>query len=1473
MHNLSGTFLHVFFLICLFVFPQVSFSQHLASEIPTGKKYWLGISYKLPTDISSTNSQNNIKKGLLVEYVYPYGPAFIGGIKEEDLIVEVNGIQVSEINDFSLFLKNVPEKENVVFKIIRKDSTQFFSISLEIYDKDKYFKKIDAIRSGKLTEGNRLQVAIFYAKSNMLSTAEEELNRVLEINKNNAIAHLWLGKSYSSQKEYGQAIEAFKKSIAIQPHLEEALDQLGFTYILVNKYEKAVEPFKKLIAVNPRHFYAHNSLGHLYARGGDYDAALKEFDDALKIDPKNYYAKFEIARMQNAMGEYQKAYEGLIKIINLHPNDVATLVETAHSLKGMGKLEMVAEIYGRLVGLKPNPNDVAALAETALALKDIGKLEKAAKIYERLVELKPTNDYYFYELGYIYDKLKKLDKAITNLTRAVELNPNDAGYRYSLAGSYFSLAGNYNEKGESEKAIQEFQKIVAINLKDSDSDILADTFNALGNLYSFKHDLESALKYFKKAISLKPKSPFNHINIADLYFRLVQISEAEKHFNIAIELDPEYSRSYINLGDFYRKTGELNKAIISFHKALQILQADENRDDSSYVYTLRLMAEAYEGLRNFSEAENYLKKAVEYQRDLFGVKSVEYLKAYSDLGSFYAQNLKIEEALAVFSRALALKSEMRGKNNAFYADTLLDLGALAILQGKYDTAESYLIDSLRINENISDKSKTSFARVYSALGFFYSLIKSYDKTEKYFSKYSMIVKNELGEDSLAYASSLSALASVSGYKNDFARAFELSEEVANIYIKLGDTSGMGYVSASMNMAQNSLLLGNIEKAKNISEKFLNHPDKSIRAQALAILAMINASLNNFYAAESQYEAALQLLKEYMGNDTSYANGLMYLAALKAKNGEHQIAWELAQSAKLIISDQLNRIFSFASENDKFNYVVGLSTIFYDLNMSLGLNVLDKKNTAEVLLVDVLNYKNIILDSLIRQNEVVKNNPQLKPLHKDLSNLKQKYSSLKLRSSLLGGSAVLKNISDQEKYFDELNKNIEELESRITRISSKSKDNTAIKNVDLPSLQASLSKGSVLVEFAKINITTHAEKTNYLAFVLNKEKFGPASIINLGDSKLIDSAILEFRKSIQAKRDEAVVKKFGNKLYRLLIEPLLPQINNPDHIFISPDSDISFLPFDALVDDGGEYLISKFKFSYLNNGKDIIRFDGRNSNHNQKVILVGNPSFDNFAYTIPPDSTVQNQEIPKTRSADYKKLSFGSLPGTKHEIDAIGEIIKNVEPVIYANENANELNIKSISSPWILHIATHGFFLGNKSPDKSVSSNRGFSIVPLTQADLLPNITIDIKNPLLSSGLALAGVNKFLQGGIGGNGDDGLLVAMEVLGMNLTNTDLVVLSACDTGVGEIKRGHGVFGLRRAFQQAGAKSLVTSLWQIPDRETKDLMVEFYKRLYDGKSKLNALHEASLSVMKSAKDKHKSTHPFYWGGFILIGDPGSN
>jgi CHAT domain-containing protein len=193
-------------------------------------------------------------------------------------------------------------------------------------------------------------------------------------------------------------------------------------------------------------------------------------------------------------------------------------------------------------------------------------------------------------------------------------------------------------------------------------------------------------------------------------------------------------------------------------------------------------------------------------------------------------------------------------------------------------------------------------------------------------------------------------------------------------------------------------------------------------------------------------------------------------------------------------------------------------------------------------------------------------------------------------------------------------------------------------------------------------------------------------------------------------------------------------------------------------------------------------------------------------------------------------------------------------------------VKIQRSPSILHLATHGFFLSDakqaSTPDL-IGPSRAKSY-PGNRLELLARVP----NPLLRSGLALAGVNTWLQecdDALPPKAEDGLLTAFDVAGLDLLDTDLVVLSACETGLGTIQVGEGVFGLRRAFMLAGAKTLVMSLWKVPDQATQELMVDFYQRLLTGAPRAQALREAQLALRSVYPD------PCYWGAFICQGEYG--
>jgi len=309
---------------------------------------------------------------------------------------------------------------------------------------------------------------------------------------------------------------------------------------------------------------------------------------------------------------------------------------------------------------------------------------------------------------------------------------------------------------------------------------------------------------------------------------------------------------------------------------------------------------------------------------------------------------------------------------------------------------------------------------------------------------------------------------------------------------------------------------------------------------------------------------------------------------------------------------------------------------------------------------------------------------------------------------------------------------------------------------------------------------------------------------------------------------------------------------------------------VLQTPGGRFLIEDYTFNYLAVGRDLLSF-GNSEKKAEKALIIGDPDFD---LEIDEKTSILNRldlarsessEIGK-RSIEMQGLQFKRLPGTRAEVKKIGALLGNQKAAVYTGKEALEELLRRKSAPSILHFATHGFFLNDL--DLSVLSDT--RLVQMVSIEPTPLGKIKIENPLLRSGIALAGANNALRVG-DRQKSDGIVTAEKILGLRLWGTDMVVLSACETGLGEVKAGEGVFGLRRAFTQAGARSIVMSLWSVPDKETKELMVEFYKNIQSGNmDRCRALRQASLKQMKIVKQRYGHPYPLYWGAFVFMGNP---
>jgi CHAT domain-containing protein len=337
-----------------------------------------------------------------------------------------------------------------------------------------------------------------------------------------------------------------------------------------------------------------------------------------------------------------------------------------------------------------------------------------------------------------------------------------------------------------------------------------------------------------------------------------------------------------------------------------------------------------------------------------------------------------------------------------------------------------------------------------------------------------------------------------------------------------------------------------------------------------------------------------------------------------------------------------------------------------------------------------------------------------------------------------------------------------------------------------------------------------------------------------------------------KDDNSYYTETGIDLGGLLVTPLQHILQNCESLLISPDGQLNRVPFEAIVIDQNHYLIDTHHISYLSTSRDLLRFGVLSSSSVHKSLVIANPNYDLELPASFPDSTANRYD-----TIQYSSIlaPFSSLSGAEKEGSIVGAIL-GVQPLI--GNQATKSALKECHAPQILHIATHGFFF---SDPLSQSENEN---VPGVEDNRISWIA-HLANPLLRAGLAFAGANTWFQSKkLPDIAENGVLTAEEITSLDLYGTSLVVLSACDTGLGELRVGEGVFGLRRAIGIAGAKSLIMSLWHVSDIATQELMLSLYQGIQSGMTISNALHQAQISLRMKFPD------PYYWSAFIYQGDP---
>jgi CHAT domain-containing protein len=460
-------------------------------------------------------------------------------------------------------------------------------------------------------------------------------------------------------------------------------------------------------------------------------------------------------------------------------------------------------------------------------------------------------------------------------------------------------------------------------------------------------------------------------------------------------------------------------------------------------------------------------------------------------------------------------------------------------------------------------------------------------------------------------------------------------------------------------------------------------------------------------------------------------------------------------------------------------------------------------------------------------------------------------------------AVASSASEDDARLAPLHAKLRSLEERFKKLHPDLLTAEDLRRLTPAALAAVMPSGSVLIDFARALDSEAREKDFrtpfsylyppasveeepqvYLAFILHPGDGSRLAAVRLGDAKAIDTAVAAFRRAVA--RDPgakgANIRSTGAVLSRLLFAPLRSHLAGAKTIYLSPDGQLNLLPFEALQDmhdaKDGAWLLDSHSFRYLAAARDLLR--PRTKASARPPLFLGNPDF-NCVLGTTAGLAVAAVPLPAgSRAAlgeELPKLPSAPLPAALRAITEARTLLGGNGDIF--SDCAAGKGVLRNKAPRLLHLATHGFFLPDETDGRNAASLA-----------------------MRRSGLALAGANAQV------DKEAALLMAEEVLGVNLDGTELVVLSACQTGLGEVRSGEGVYGLRRAFSQAGAAAQIMSLWSVPDKETQELMQAFYRALRQGARPGEALREAAAAQKTIVTGRYGFAHPFYWGAFVYLG-----
>jgi CHAT domain-containing protein/Tfp pilus assembly protein PilF len=859
----------------------------------------------------------------------------------------------------------------------------------------------------------------------------------------------------------------------------------------------------------------------------------------------------------------------------------------------------------------------------------------------------------------------------------------------------------------------------------------------------------------------------------------------------------------------------------------------------------------------YDQARRLGEHAWEIRERVLGPEHPDVASSLYDLANLYWIKGDYAKAEPFYQRALTISEKALRRAHPDVSNSLNDLANIHFIKGEYAKTEQFYQHILTIGEKALGLEHPEVARYLNNLATLYRVRGSYAKAEPLYQRALTIGERALGPDHPDVAHSLTNLGILYREGGNYVRAEQFLQRALTIRQKVLKPEHPRIAVLLTDLANLYTDSGEYAKAEPLYQRALPIMEKSLGTEhpnvagSLFGLALFYYRKSDYARAEPLYRRTLALWEKVFGPEhPKVAASLNDLAMLYAAKGDIAQAVTFLSRASAI--DERNFALNLAagSERQKLAY---LSLFSQGTDFTLSLQSQAAPNDPRALdlaFTTLLRRKGRGLDAMTNMIATLRRHatPEDQKLFDELADARSRLAALTFKGAEVANPKIYRTL------VEPLENEVEKLESKLSSRSAEFRAQS--QPVTLAAVQAALPAGSALVEIAFFTPqeprTKKSKPPRYIAYLLTAQ--GQPKWVDLGEAAPIDRAVDAWRKALR-NPNRTDVKRLARAVDEKVMRPVRSLLSrmpgDTRHLLIAPDGSLNLIPFAALVDERNRYLVGRYSISYLTSGRDLLRFQTSEPSKSAPLV-VANPLFGTGETAADQADT---QALPQNNS---REVFFQALPGTNREALAIKAVLP--ETSLLLREDATEAALKHARAPRILHIATHGFFLDDQEPPPP--DTRGVSsLTPLRISDpRMIKWAAKIENPLLRSGLALAGVNQHR-----GSDDDGLLTALEATSLDLWGTKLVVLSACDTGIGKVKNGEGVYGLRRALVLAGSETQVISLWPVLDRETRGLMAGYYRRLQKGEGRGEALRQIQLEMLKDAKLRH----PYYWASFIQAGE----